>query len=684
MSDRSWINDAMRWGQINIREIEPPDLDVAWWEDFWRRLHLDGITLNAGGLVAYYPTQLADHHRSRWLGERDLFGELVAAAKRCNMRVLGRIDPGESYEDVYYRHPDWFAVDTYGRPLREPGVSELYVPCMNGPYYWEFVPEIMREILGTYDVDGIFCSEWNGRGRICHCPRCRQLFKATADRDLPAAADPADMAWKQWVLWHERRLEDLSRHWDELVRALKPAALWMGNHSDRAFLADLLDMINVDNQSRRGDQPLWAVGEQGKKMRALTRGKKPYFHIFSSNSYSRHVAKPEAESRLYFADAVLADSRPWFTIIGGVQNDRRQFGPLEAMYRWHHAHEPYLRGRQSLAQVAIAFYNRDRFVAPAGPDGDAFRGMYYALLRGRIPFDLVHVARMDNDGLAPYKVIVLPNIAALSDGEAEIVRRFVARGGAVVATHETGRYDEWGQPRAAGALDDVLGVAQRWPRIGPLSHSYSCLHPPHALLAGLEETLVTLNSEYVCPVQPAPGTPGSVLTLIPPYPTYPPEAAFSRTGDSGLPLLLLTGGASAGGRVAYWPGNVDVFVMATNSPDHCRLLSNTVRWAFAGDQPAEVVGPGLIEMHPYRQEGNLQVHLVNFTNPDCWRAPVHELVALGAQRVRMRVPPGQHVEPEAQCLVSGRTLPVREFGEWAEAQLPDLLDHEIIVFDLAA
>lgn len=150
----------------------------------------------------------------------------------------------------------------------------------------------------------------------------------------------------------------------------------MGNHSDRGFLADMADMadmINVDNQSRRGDHPLWAVGEQGKKMRALTRGRKPYFHIFSSNSYSRHVAKPEAEYRLDIADAVLADSRPWFTIIGGVQRDRRQFGPLADMYRWHHANEDYLRERQSLAEVAITFYDRQRFLPGGLPGGDAVR-----------------------------------------------------------------------------------------------------------------------------------------------------------------------------------------------------------------------------------------------------------------------------------------------------------------------
>src|SRR5690606_22203035 len=128
-----------------------------------------------------------------------------------------------------------------------------------------------------------------------------------------------------------------------------------------------------------------AVGEQGKKMRAITRGKKPYFHIFSSYSYVRHVAKPEAEYRLYIADAVLADSRPWFTIIGGVQSDKRQFQPLEDMYVWHHRNEQYLRDRESLAEVAIAFSDRCSFVPKAQQTGECFRGMYYAMLRNRIP-----------------------------------------------------------------------------------------------------------------------------------------------------------------------------------------------------------------------------------------------------------------------------------------------------------
>ncbi|MCZ7569198.1 MAG: beta-galactosidase trimerization domain-containing protein [Ardenticatenaceae bacterium] len=355
--------------------------------------------------------------------------------------------------------------------------------------------------------------------------------------------------------------------------------------------------------------------------------------------------------------------------------------------------------------MAIVFHDRQRFLpraahgsdvvhsasspvpgwgaaAPLHAGGDSFRGMYYALLRSRIPFDLAHVVRLDEASLAQYKLLVLSHVAALSDDEAENVRRFARRGGAVLATFETGAYDEWGRLRTRGALDDLLGVTQRWPTTGPLTHAYAQLHhnwDRHGLLTGLEETEVTLGTDYLVPVQPAAGTHSAALTLIP---TYPPEEAFTRTGDSGLPFVLLTEGAAGEGRRVFWPGNVDAFFMATNAPDYSRLLRNSVEWAFPGEQPAQVTGPGLIEVHPYRQERSLQVHLVNFTNPDAWRAPVHELLPVRGQTVRVRVPNGESVAHEARCLVSGRTLPVARSGEWAEAVLPELLDHEIVVFDL--
>lgn len=678
-----WTSSAMRWGQINIRENEPPNFDVAWWEAYWRELRLDGITLNAGGLVAYYPTALEDQHRSRWLGDRDLFGELVEAVKRCNMRVLARIDPGESYSDVYYRHPDWFAVDLQGQPLRDTEDPELYIPCMNGPYYWKFVPQIIAEIHDRYDVDGIFCSEWDGRRRICYCTQCAKLFHEATGLKLPGGADPRDMNWKLWMRWHQQRLEDLWTFWDSTTKQIKPSTFFMGNHSERGFLADQAEMIAVDNQHRRGDQPLWAVGAQGKRMRALTQAKKPYFHIFSSYSYARHVAKPEPEYRLYIADALLADSRPWFTMIGGHQDDRRQFPPLRDMYQWHARNQRHLVGRESLADVGIVFADREAFV-PDSRGQVGLDGMYYAMLRSRIPFDMVHIERMAEDTLDRYKVLILPDVSCVSDEEAAALRSYVERGGALMATFATGARDEWGRERERGALDDVLGIVGRGPALGPLFHSYSNLHGPHPILEGLKDTVVTLGTEWVVPVVASAESNASLLTMTPPYIWYPPELAFSPEGDSGLPLLVLTEGVAGEGRRVYWTGDVDALVLGSNSPDHIRMLRQSVEWARGADAKVQVTGPGIVEVHPYRQSDALQIHLVNFTNPDAWRAPIQELIPVGAQKIRIRVPLDHTVSPEASCLVSERLLPVKVIDGWAELELPELVDHEIVVLPMEA
>ena len=71
---------------------------------------------SAGGCVAYYPTEVPFHHRSRWLGDRDVFGALVKGCRDLGMVVLARTDPHATYDDVQKAHPDWIAVDAEGRP----------------------------------------------------------------------------------------------------------------------------------------------------------------------------------------------------------------------------------------------------------------------------------------------------------------------------------------------------------------------------------------------------------------------------------------------------------------------------------------------------------------------------------------------------------------------------------------
>src|SRR3954447_12492207 len=69
-----WYRRAYLWGQTNITEKDPIRYDIAWWRSQWQRTRVQAVIVNAGGIVAYYPSRFPLHHRAEFLGNRDLFG----------------------------------------------------------------------------------------------------------------------------------------------------------------------------------------------------------------------------------------------------------------------------------------------------------------------------------------------------------------------------------------------------------------------------------------------------------------------------------------------------------------------------------------------------------------------------------------------------------------------------------
>src|SRR5690242_2156391 len=110
----SWTDKPMRWAQLTLVENDPGTFDVGFWLDYFKRTKSDAVCLSAGGCVAYYPTKVQFHHRSRWLGNSDPFGELVTGCRKFGMVVIARTDPHATYEDVQAAHPDWIAVGANG------------------------------------------------------------------------------------------------------------------------------------------------------------------------------------------------------------------------------------------------------------------------------------------------------------------------------------------------------------------------------------------------------------------------------------------------------------------------------------------------------------------------------------------------------------------------------------------
>jgi hypothetical protein len=180
-----WYRRALRWGQTNITEIDPQRYDIAWWRQHWKRTQIQGVIINAGGIVAYYPSKFPLHYRAAALGDRDLYGELARAAHEDGLAVLARMDSNRAHEDFYRAHPDWFTLDADGQPYRNTG---LYVTCVNSPYYDEYIPSVLREIIERSHPEGITDNNWNGleRDSICYCENCQRKFHGQAGQPVPS------------------------------------------------------------------------------------------------------------------------------------------------------------------------------------------------------------------------------------------------------------------------------------------------------------------------------------------------------------------------------------------------------------------------------------------------------------------------------------------------------------------
>jgi hypothetical protein len=693
----TWVDRPMRWAQLTLVEDDPGTFDLTFWLDYFKRTYSDAACLSAGGCVAYYPTQVPFHHRSRWLADRDPFGDLVAGCRKLGMVVLARTDPHATYDDVREAHPDWIAVDADGQERRHWASPEMWVTCAMGPYNFEFMTAVHKEVMTRYRVDGIFINRWEGSG-MCYCEHCRTNFQAASGHDLPRTDDPQDPARRAYIIWRQQRLFELWRLWDAEVRKISPDARVIPNAGggatsplDMKVIGELAPTLFADRQARTGLMPPWANGKSAKEYRA-TMGKKPVGGIFSmgvEEAYRwKDSVQSEAEIRIWFADGVANGLRPWFTKFSGTLRDRRWLGVIENLYRWHKQAEGYLRNEAPLARVALVYSQQTAWFY-GGPRArqkveDHALGWYQALIEARVPFEMVHDRLLGADQLDRFKTLILPNIAALSDDQCRQLRAFVDRGGSLVATYETSLYNEWGDRRSDFGLADLFGVSFRGRTPGPMRNAYLRLENDagtgkrHPILAGLDDAPRIIHGTSRLDVAPKQSFSSKPLTLVPSYPDLPMEMVYPRVPKTDIAELYLREVGT--GRVVYFPWDIDRIFWEILAVDHATLLKNAVHWATNEEPTVQVTGPGMLDVTAWRQAGSITVHLVNLTNPMMMKGPFRELIDVGEQRVVIKLPAGAAAK-KVQLLVAGREIPVEPAGTRLTVTVPSIRDHEVVAID---
>lgn len=687
----NWLDGPMRWAQLAFVERDPGQYDPDFWLSYFKRIHADGALLSAGGVVAFYPTTIPLHHRSDFLGNSDPLGYLVEGCRKQGMSIMLRTDPHAARQNVYDAHPDWIAVTADGQKRRHWANPDLWVTCALGPYNFEFMTQVNNEIMQRYTPEGIFSNRWAGHD-ICYCEHCTRNFRANAGLELPRKADKLDLTYRKYAQWRVGRLRELWAVWDAGIRNQRPTSRFVPNgFPDKVMTGKEADLFFADQQARRGLTAPWSNGKGAKELRS-TLGLKPLIGIFSVGVEEEYRWKDsvqsDAEIRIWVAEGTANGMRPCFVKFGGVIYDKRWMNAVATLYEGYYRHEKYLRNTASLARIGVVYSEQTDQHYGGKPwqqkSQDHLDGMYHALVESRLSFDMVNDRLLESGNLNQFKLLILPNIAALSDKQCRQLTQFVENGGSLVATFETSLYDEDGKQRPDFGLASLFGVTYDQRVEGPLRNSY--LHLRHEtanpqtrqILASLDDTPRIINAIYKVAVTPTTAFP-SPVTLIPTYPDLPMEDVYPRVPETDIRELYLR--QVGKGRVAYLPGDLDRSFWQLLNVDHERLLGNVVRWALNEEPIADVTGPGIVDVTVWRQAKSMTVHLVNLTNPMMLKGPFRELIPIDAQ-VSVRVPAGAKVTA-VHLLMSQQTPEFNVQDGRVTVMVPRILDHEIVALDLA-
>ncbi len=689
----------MRWAQLALVEDDPGNYDPQFWLDYFRSIHADAVCLSAGGVVAFYPTEIPLQQRSAWLGDSDAFGDLLSGCRALGMNVVARTDAHACWQRVYDAHPDWIRVDASGNPVRHPSDPRYWETCALGPYNFEFMTAVHEEIMRKYTPDGIFTNRWAGSG-MCYCEHCRQNFRAASGLDLPRSNDPQDPAKKQYIVWRQQRLFDLWRLWNEKIRAINPGASYIANAGggalselDMKTIGELAPTLFADRQSRRGLMAPWANGKNAKEYRA-TMGDKAIAGMFSVGIDDEHRWKDSVQNgdeiRMWVVGGVAQGFRPWFVKFNAKPIDRRWLPVVKEIYQWHYANEKYLRNLRPLARVGLVYSQQSAWFY-GGEEArtkieEPALGFYQALVEARIPFEMVHDRCLDTEHLSPFRTLILPNIAALSDEQCASLRGFVERGGGLVATYKTSLFDEWGVQRKDFGLASLFGASYAGTVEENMLNSYLSLEKDpsanahHPLLHGFEDAVRIINAVNQVDVTPADGSQFTPLRIVPPYPDLPMESVFARPGGTHGPGVYLK--RIGNGRAVYFPGDIDRTFWQVLNVDHGKLLRNGVEWATNEAPPVTVEGKGVLDVALWEQKDSITLHLVNLTNPMMLKGPVREIVSIPGQKISLRILAGRHVS-RVRLLVAARDASYRTDRDTIFLETPPIGLHEVVAVDLS-
>ncbi|MEQ9439197.1 MAG: family 10 glycosylhydrolase [Cyclobacteriaceae bacterium] len=439
-----WKPNNLRLMQTNLPAYEAQlnvDSLIADLELF----SVNTLIINAGGIMAFYPTELDFQYVNPYMQE-NMLEDVVRKCHERNIRVITRFDFSRVHRSIFEQHPDWCYISPDGDRIIN---DDMYMVAINAPYVQEKSIEIVEEALTRYPIDGIFINMpgyrtsnayedvYHGIDQNEHDRK--RFYEYSGGMDLPQKESPEDPSFAKYQEFKEYTSDDWIKRMHEAVKAISP------NIAICTYMDEYVDIIRHETQTN--SLPYWPYMASDNVNN--TEHSHPN-HIVSNASIqqisfqSRYNAIEPEETVIRLYENMANGSGLDMSLMGDFQEyeDERNFAAWERLYAHHKKYEPYFGNYVSPAEICVISPG----YWPGGTAAQEYRGIQLMLKEAHLQHDIIEAGQIAHlaDAIRKYKLIILPEIVDVSDAALQVLKQACENGTAIIATNQsfTGNEDQ--------------------------------------------------------------------------------------------------------------------------------------------------------------------------------------------------------------------------------------------------
>jgi hypothetical protein len=665
------------------------------------------------GYWAYYPSKVFPVHEE--LGTRDLIDEVSRECRRLGVRQYCYTGYGAAlmltpeYLQKYPKYADWLLLGPDGKPYGRYGhngwMTPLHRICATGDTYRDAIREVVKELC-RHDIDGLYFDAPSpfGYSGICFCASCRNNFQKFSGIDLERLASlgklnglpfewdtlPENVDMEALIAWYAWANELTKQDFLEFRKIIHSSGKFMFCH-DGAWVGtslpleyqipdgfmveasrELYDRLMTGMMGASMTHPYKKVAQMYMGSYAVTWfGEPPHEQpgvVHNTNLEDSHEIRMEGFSALACGNTPLyaTANRLYFQIGSGSAKPAQEVFDLMRRVKEMHADSvavPYVTivptwGAQQLWQTKGKSWNWPLMS----------QGMGLAMLDERISFDIFPSTELTERWLAGQKVIALCGASGISKSEAEMLARWVEKGGGLLATYDSGLYDNCGKVHAdGGALKQLLGVSINGK---PLRSEPECFYR-------IKETHPALG----------PYGPGTVVegdTRLLPVTVLPGARVLAESWNLGTKEIrgpAIVANSYGKGRTIYINGSIEAHYLYDRVTSSRELLRSIVEYLGQGlPQPFKLTAPqgvyGVLRRAP---RGDLMLWIlanVGFKDAAAGRMR-QQYVPVTNTQIAIQIPDGKRIK-EMHLIRSDANIPFREEDGYAVGTIPTIHIAEVV------